>query len=269
MRFVPYLRCTIKLLLFFTRNPHKRIVTIHVGKDPSTATSFIHADFLTHCSHFFQSSFNGTFMEGPSSTMILPETTPTAFGVFVDWAYRHQLMVHSNSVNLTDYVGLWLLADKLIIPELQSSSIVAIERFATKERLKELDFEKIWHECIPGCEPRSMFVENIVRHMLELTPTGDLPPEILVELFKFLQTFRVQAREVPRDGHYKLSNGHLIRMRCVAGSEKDTPLPEVDFICDVSGFRNESDQKSEITEVGHCVELLRMTGNCRVLDEVW
>jgi hypothetical protein len=237
MRFVTLLHCATKPLLILPRIPHAKIVTIHVGQGSSTATFTVHADFLTNCSSFFRSSFNGQFAEAKSSTMTYPETTPSAFGLFLDWAYRHQLTLRNTSISLIDYVDLWLLADKLNIPGLQASAIAAIERHATRERLQELDFEKIWDQTMDGYQLRETVLENIARHMPELPLTKRYPDEMLIELFKVLQKYRARAREPLKDGNdYKVLNGHLTGTHHVAGNEQDSALPEVDFICDASGF---------------------------------
>jgi hypothetical protein len=237
MRFVTLLHCATKPLLILPRIPHAKIVTIQVGQGSSTATFTVHADFLTNCSSFFRSSFNGQFAEAKSSTMTYPETTPSAFGLFLDWAYRHQLTLRNTSISLIDYVDLWLLADKLNIPGLQASAIAAIERHATRERLQELDFKKIWDQTMDGYQVRETLLENIVRHIPELPLTKRYPDGMLIELFKVLQKFRARAREVLEDGNgYKVSNGHLIRTRHVAGSEQESSVTEVDLICDASGF---------------------------------
>lgn len=219
------------------RTPHEKTVTIHVGQGSLTATFTVHADFLTNCSSFFRSSFNGQLAEAKTSTMTYPETTPSAFGLFLDWAYRHQLTLRNTSINLTDYVDLWLLADKLNIPGLQASAIAAIDRYATRERLQELDFEKIWDQIMDGYQLRETLLENIARHMPELPLNKRYPDGMLIELFKVLQKFRARAREVLKDGDdYKVLSSHLIRIDHVAGSKQDAALPEVDFICDVGGF---------------------------------
>ncbi len=88
-----------------------------------------------------------------------------------------------------------------------------------------------------GYQLREPLLENIARHMPELPLTKRYPEGMLVELFKVLQKFRARARELLKDGNdYKVLNGHLTRTRHVAGSEQDCALPEVDFICDTSGF---------------------------------
>jgi hypothetical protein len=169
--------------------------------------------------------------------MTYPETTPSVFGLFLGWAYRHQLTLCNTSISLIDYVDLWLLADKLNIPRLQASAIAAIERHATRERLQELDFERIWDQTMDGYQLREKLLENIARYMPELPLTKRYPDEMLIELFKVLQKFRAQAREALKDGNdYKVSNGHLIRTNHVAGSEQDSALPEADFICDAGSF---------------------------------
>ncbi len=88
-----------------------------------------------------------------------------------------------------------------------------------------------------GYQLRETLLENIARHIPELPLTKRYPDGMMIELFKVLQNFRAQAREVLKDGNdYKVSNGHLIRTNHVAGSEQDPALPEVDFICGVGGF---------------------------------
>jgi hypothetical protein len=51
-------------------------------------------------------------------------TNPQAFLLFIQWAYEHHLDAASSS--LADLISVWILANKLSIPELQNFAISAI-----------------------------------------------------------------------------------------------------------------------------------------------
>jgi hypothetical protein len=74
---------------------------------PSTKTFIVHAQFICHHSPCFKAAFNSSMTEGFSKTMTLNDTTPPAFGLFVNWCYTSKLTdMNDIQASIEDFVDL-------------------------------------------------------------------------------------------------------------------------------------------------------------------
>jgi hypothetical protein len=125
---------------------HADLVTINVGTSTSTASFIVHTKFLTRCSTYFTKMFNGNFNEAITGISKQEDVTPSAFRLFLDYAYTGQFR-HA-SASLPDLVDLWILANKYLVLDLQTQTANAIKKYNYKKAFAksfaELDFDKIW-----------------------------------------------------------------------------------------------------------------------------
>lgn len=107
------------------------MVTINVSLDQGCESEsfFIHKNFITHYSPYFNAAFNGSFAEGQSQQLDLEDTEPHVFGTFVNWLYSQDIENAEGEVpDDSTLVNLWLLADRLLVPKLQNHVIRALAR---------------------------------------------------------------------------------------------------------------------------------------------
>ena len=109
------------------------MVVINVSLEPGCeAESFyVHKNFITHYSPYFNAAFNGSFAEGQSQKMDLEDTEPHVFGTFVNWLYSQDIENAEGEVpDDATLVNLWLLADKCLVPKLQNQVMRALDKRA-------------------------------------------------------------------------------------------------------------------------------------------
>jgi len=104
------------------------MVTILVG---SQKHKFIaHKDFLTYYSEYFRACLGERFTEAENRVVELDHTEPEAFRHLMDWIYKQDIQsvaerqIEAIGASVQDvageYMDLWILADYLLIPELQN-----------------------------------------------------------------------------------------------------------------------------------------------------
>ena len=102
------------------------LVTFLIG--PSRHRVQIHKKFVCHHSPILQAALNSGFLEGSTQTYELDNVTDSTFALFCQWIYTQKLE-HTPKIKLdsVDLVGLWVLADKFLIPRLQNLVINLID----------------------------------------------------------------------------------------------------------------------------------------------
>lgn len=113
------------------RSP-ETMVTILVGAGDNKAKFVVHKDFVCHYSLVFRAAFNGVFIEGQSQIYYLRDEREKVVGLLVEWIYTKDISSSNDRSGYDDLVELWILADKLCIPDLQDNVI---------DRLKEMNFK--------------------------------------------------------------------------------------------------------------------------------
>lgn len=84
-------------------------IKITVGPKDEEISWTLPKSLLTHHSEFFNAALNGTFAESKSNSMTMPEDSPRAFRLFVQWLYVGDIMVN----DIDDWLEAWVLGDKL------------------------------------------------------------------------------------------------------------------------------------------------------------
>ncbi|OBT66072.1 hypothetical protein VE03_05158 [Pseudogymnoascus sp. 23342-1-I1] len=117
--------------------PHKKnfsqlmgeeTVTVIVGQGEGAKKFVIHKDLLMNKVAFFEKMFNSKFFESSTGTAILPEDSPEAFEVLVEWIYCSTLKtLHGEETDdpyLPDLaISIIGLAEKYMLPELGDRAI--------------------------------------------------------------------------------------------------------------------------------------------------
>jgi hypothetical protein len=103
-------------------------VTIIVGEGEAAKKFVIHKDFLMNKVAFFEKMFNSKFLESSTGTATLPEDSPEAFEVLVEWIYCSTLKtLHGETTHdpcLPDLaISIIGLAEKYMLPELGDRAI--------------------------------------------------------------------------------------------------------------------------------------------------
>lgn len=116
-----------------------KIVTVLVG--PEQEEFAIHNTLLCAASRFFERALEGTFIEGQTQEVKLPEEHPEVFAFLVDWlyiggydhAYPSVLRSHQQYFKDEYYLNVYRMADRLMIPGLQILAYFRIkDTFAKK-----------------------------------------------------------------------------------------------------------------------------------------
>jgi hypothetical protein len=113
------------------------------------------------------------------------QTNPQAFFFFIQWAYEHHFDAASSS--LADLISVWILANKLSIPELQNFAITTIVNSSPGDSLVELDFTSIWKNTPRRCVLRSLLIDAIVIRDPRFMTTQNLSKVMLLEVIDVLR----------------------------------------------------------------------------------
>ena len=105
------------------------IVTVEVGEEKESHIFSVHEDFLCYYSPYFRALFEGSFQEAQTKKSVLREHSPDVFEHFLNWMYTQRLEVLGEELPDPDFlIRLWVLADMLLIPDLQNIAIKGIEK---------------------------------------------------------------------------------------------------------------------------------------------
>ncbi|PVH85684.1 hypothetical protein DL98DRAFT_583275 [Cadophora sp. DSE1049] len=114
------------------------LVTFLIG---SSETKFIiHKKFACEESPVVRAAFNSSFVEGQTQEYTLADSTEATFTLFTEWMYTGNIVnklahgtpvaeVGNTQVNLLE---LWVLADKLLVPQLQTRALYLFDKIRNK-----------------------------------------------------------------------------------------------------------------------------------------
>lgn len=92
-----------------------------------------------------KAAFTGNFEEGHTRSMTLEDVEDATFESFVTWVYTQAIPFVTGIDGITDYesdninlIRLWILADRLLIPQLQNSAIFRLEESRRRYKHKLL-----------------------------------------------------------------------------------------------------------------------------------
>ena len=115
-------------------------------------------------SSFFQTACNGRWTEAESGHVDLPDDNPAVFEILVYWLYTQKIddaICYIYSASITMLVRLYVLADKLGIPQLKNMSIDAfVETGETRRKFpSESVVAEVWKTTMPGSPLRQVCVD--------------------------------------------------------------------------------------------------------------
>ncbi|KAF4635213.1 hypothetical protein G7Y89_g2885 [Cudoniella acicularis] len=97
-----------------------QMVTIIVGR--SRTKFVVHKDLICHTAVFFSKAFTSAFVER-DGVMGLPEESPEAFSLFVDWLYKGVIPCVTAQAHLENLVKLYVFAEKLCLEVLANKTM--------------------------------------------------------------------------------------------------------------------------------------------------
>ncbi|KAH7417459.1 hypothetical protein BKA64DRAFT_636822 [Cadophora sp. MPI-SDFR-AT-0126] len=117
----------------------KEVVTIYVGA--KRKEFMVHKELICE-SDFFKGAFMSSFAESQEGTMYLPDDSPAAFDLYVEWAYRKRIPTGHTESYLHSLYDLYIMADKFCNNVLKDVVMDAIQDLAKKHDLLDPMFPK-------------------------------------------------------------------------------------------------------------------------------
>jgi hypothetical protein len=110
-------------------------VTIFVGDKRKKFV--VHKKLLCESADYFKGAFTNDFEEARKGEMYMPEDSPGAFSLFVDWLYRSAIPMTNTEAHLHNLYDLYIFAEKLCLAELKDQTMDSIQKMATKFDLRD------------------------------------------------------------------------------------------------------------------------------------
>jgi hypothetical protein len=181
-------------------------VTLYAGHEGNAKPFKMHTDFACHYSPVFKAAFNSDFIEGQSQEYRLDVDEEEIVRLLVEWFYTQTLNTCQPDEKLDDAASMeedlllakfWVLADKLLLPQLQNQVLDRLHEVCEAVgRLPLGCFHYAYSNTPPGSPLRQWCVYRCAL-LLDENWFADhpdrFPHEILVELIVFF-----------RDGVYSL-----------------------------------------------------------------
>ena len=177
------------------------MVTFFIGDGEEAKTFIVHKEFACHYSPVFNAAFNSSFTEGQTLTYRLEDTTEGAFRLLVQWLYTQKLDLlqlndessddetYSDSTwdeNNRGLVELWILADRLCIPQLQNFALESINKISDKLLMVPTGiFNYTYEHTTAGCQLRRFLVELCARGLKSWfysVESESFPRDMLIDL---------------------------------------------------------------------------------------
>jgi hypothetical protein len=168
------------------------MVTVNVGEGDNRKVFKIHKKFAVYHSRVFKTAFDGNFAESETQSIDLDDVDTEVFGLFVQWLYTQDLRSVDKDYPMGDLlIKLWVLADRLIAPKCQNSTVCAIEARLRRDKFVRTDQVKyIYDNTIPGSPLRRLIVDQCsnLQHtsFVARRPVQDYPKEMLFDLVAVL-----------------------------------------------------------------------------------
>lgn len=137
-------------------------VTLLIG--PTKLQTTISKELLCGVSQYFQKAFNSRFRESVTSTIELPDDEVMTIESFIEWVYTRKPI----DVLRSDYLNLYMIADKYDVPQLRKDVLNASFHFlgsknttsGALEMMKVVD--NVFGHTPPASGLRRMIVEYCV-----------------------------------------------------------------------------------------------------------
>ncbi|KAG4433063.1 hypothetical protein IFR05_011457 [Cadophora sp. M221] len=156
--------------------------TFLIGPGDNPIKFLVHKEFTCYYSSVLSAAFNGSFVEGQTQTYRIEDTSPSAFRLFFQWLYSQKIDVYflmetgrreatygsptpeeSRALIQTenmDLVELWVLADRLAIPELQNLAVKHINAIGNLDDPATETFDYIYQNTVYDSPLRRLVVQQ-------------------------------------------------------------------------------------------------------------
>lgn len=146
------------------------MICVVVGECSDSETFPVPADRLCRASKFFSIAVNNHFKESRTKLVNLPDDEPLIFRELLSWLFgRTDEMFRDldSDESIDPYlprVMLWVLADKLIMPELQNAAMATIQLFLHSYANPPWSCTTLWGygNSLPGSPLRRMLARTCV-----------------------------------------------------------------------------------------------------------
>jgi len=176
------------------------MVTILVG---SQKHKFIaHKDFLTYYSEYFRACLGERFTEAENRVVELDHTEPEAFRHLMDWIYKQDIQsvaerqIEAIGASVQDvageYMDLWILADYLLIPELQNLVLEKLSEHKPAVLCPDV-ISHVYSNTGEGSMLRKFCVGLVEYSRPGWCTNSLLPPEMLLDLSSAERVFQFKA----------------------------------------------------------------------------
>ena len=148
------------------------LVTFLVG--PNKAKFIVHKKFACDASPVLNAAFNSSFVEGQTQEYALTDTTKGAVSLFAEWIYTRNIVVllpeNAEDLNVhktqADLLNLWILADKLLVPQLQNRALLLFEDHHVKHGCIPIGLcINVWSNTGDDCGLRRYLTNILVRQL--------------------------------------------------------------------------------------------------------
>lgn len=157
----------------------------------------IHRDLLCQHSPFFRAALHSGMEESNSGVVSLPDDGPIEFAFVSHWIYHQYIPKDAtDTCDIDELLRLWVLADKLLMPDLQDSlmntmcdNVVSYKRCKNKMHSVTADRSAwIWDNTTIGSSLRNFYAEMVAFATLRVEDGQDasLPKDLLVQLVRRL-----------------------------------------------------------------------------------
>ena len=161
------------------------VILVIVGKEK--VEFGVHKKVLVRSSPFFEACFRADIKEAQENTVTLCEDDPEAFEIVVDWMYGgRSLQGHLYDTLVISY----LLADKLLMRDLQNAIIDLFRTFAAPEPCKAA---WIWDTVAEDCPFRELVLNRLhfsiatMPHLYWMPSDGSTPYDYAQQLQEILK----------------------------------------------------------------------------------
>jgi len=175
-------------------------VTLYAGNEGTAKPFKVHTDFACHYSPVFKAAFNSDFIEGQSQEYRLDVDEEEVVRLLVEWFYTQTLNTRRPDEKLDDAASmeedlllakLWVLADKLLLPQLQNQVLDKLEEVCEAVVRLPLGCLHYVYSNTPPRSPLRQWCVHRFAFMLDENWLADhpdrFPHEILIELIVFFR----------------------------------------------------------------------------------
>lgn len=156
----------------------------------------VHKDFACYYSPVLKAAFNSDFLEGQTQTYTIEDCKALTIKFLVEWIYTQQISFDAierttaGKENHLALVGLWILAEKFLIPQLQNHVIRKVYELNHEANTIPLHcLNYVWENTPPG-SPLRLFLLHLFasRARIDLYSKcpDSYPKEMLADIIKLI-----------------------------------------------------------------------------------